>query len=258
MKLSIIAHRGAKGMAPENTLAAARLAHTQGADMWELDVGLSRDNVPMVLHDESLLRTSNVAVIPAFVHRHPWLLEQLTLAELRGLDAGAWFGAEFAGEKLPTLREALQLSAELEFPVNIELKDYGCSAAALRCVVDQTIGLIADLDMPELVLISSFSQNCLRLVKAGAAHLKLAVLVETGDMGDLLEACLNLGAVAAHPDSALVTPAGLAALREARLDVNIWTVNCAEEANKLAGWGATGLITDYPLQCREWLAAHEK
>lgn len=258
MKLSIIAHRGAKGMAPENTLAAARLAHAQGADMWELDVGLSRDNVPMVLHDESLLRTSDVSAIPAFVHRHPWLLEQLTLAELRGLDAGAWFGPEFKGEGVPTLQEALELSAQLEFPVNIELKDYGCSAAALHSVVDQTIGLIAGLDMTELVLISSFSQNCLRLVKAGAPHLKLAVLVETGDMGDLLEACRSLGAAAAHPDSALVTPEGLAALRDAKFDVNVWTVNKAEEATRLAALGATGLITDYPLQCREWLAAHEK
>ncbi len=258
MKLNIIAHRGAKGMAPENTLAAARLAHAQGADMWELDVGLSRDNVPMVLHDESLLRTSNVAVLPAFVHRHPWLLEQLSLAELRGLDAGAWFGPEFKGERLPTLREALELSVQLDFPVNIELKDYGCSAVALRSVVDQTIGLIAELDMAEIVLISSFSRNCLRLVNAGAPHLKLAVLVETGDMDDLLEACLNLGAAAAHPDSVLVTPKGLGALREAGLAVNIWTVNCAEEAARLAAWGATGLITDYPLQCREWLTAHKE
>ena len=253
MNLNIIAHRGAKGMAPENTLAAARLAKAQGADMWELDVGLSRDGVPMVLHDESLLRTSNVAIIPAFVHRHPWLLEQFSLAELRGLDAGAWFGAEFKGEGLPTLQEALKLSAELNFPVNIELKDYGCSPAALRSVVDQTIGLIAGLDMAELVLISSFSQSCLRLAKAGAPHLKLAVLVETGDMDDLLEACLNLGAVAAHPDSVLVTPEGAAALREAGLEVNVWTVNSATEAAKLAAWGATGLITDYPLQCRQWL-----
>lgn len=255
MNLSIIAHRGAKGMAPENTLASARLAHAQGADMWELDVGLSRDNVPMVLHDESLTRTSNVAIIPAFVHRHPWLLEQFSLDELRGLDAGSWFKPEFKGEGLPTLEEALELSARLKFPVNIELKDYGCSQAALHSVVDQTIGLIARLDMAELVLISSFSQNCLRLVKAGSAHLKLAVLAETGDMTDLLEACHALGAVAAHPDSVLVTPEGLAALREAGLQVNVWTVNDAAEARRLAEAGATGLITDYPLQCRQWLGA---
>ena len=108
MDLTIIAHRGAKGMAPENTLAAAHLAHRQGADMWELDAGLSRDNVPMVLHDEGLLRTTDVSVLPAFVHRHPWLLDQLSLAELRGLDAGSWFGPEFKGEALPTLEEALK------------------------------------------------------------------------------------------------------------------------------------------------------
>ena len=255
MDLTIIAHRGAKGMAPENTLAAAHLAHRQGADMWELDAGLSRDNVPMVLHDEGLLRTTDMSVLPAFVHRHPWLLDQLSLAELRGLDAGSWFGPEFKGEALPTLEEALALSAQLNFPVNVELKDYGCAPAALSSVVDQTIGLIAGLDMAELVLVSSFSQNCLRLVKERAPHLKVAVLTETGDMDDLLEACMALKAVAAHPDQALVTPEGVARLREAGLAVNVWTVNTAERARELAVLGATGLITDYPLQCREWLAA---
>ena len=255
MSLTIIAHRGAKGMAPENTLAAARLAHKQGADMWELDAGLSRDNIPMVLHDESLLRTTDVSVTPAYVHRHPWLLDQFTLAELRGLDAGSWFAPEFRGEGLPTLAEALELSKQLGFAVNVELKDYGCAPASLRSVVDQTLEFIAWLDMAELVLISSFSQNCLRLVKERAPHLKVAVLAETGDMNDLLEACLDLKAAAAHPDQLLVTPEGMARLREAGLAVNVWTVNTAEEAQRLAALGATGLITDYPLQCREWLAA---
>lgn len=254
MDVSIIGHRGAKGMAPENTLAAARLAQAQGADMWELDVGLSRDGVPMVLHDESLMRTSNVAIVPAFVHRHPWLLEQFTLAELRGLDAGAWFDPAFTGEGLPTLQEALALSAQMNFPVNVELKDYACPAASLRAVVRGTLELIARLDMAELVLISSFSKNCLHLVKAGAPHLKLAVLAETGDCHDLRHDCLELGACAAHPDCALVTPQGLTALREANLAVNVWTINSATEARRLAELGATGLITDYPLQCREWLA----
>ncbi len=253
MEPTIIAHRGAKGMAPENTLAAARLAQLQGADMWELDVGLTRDGVPMLLHDESLLRTSDVAIRPAFVHRHPWLLEQFTLAELRDMDAGAWFAPEFKGEPLPTLEAALALSAQLNFPVNIELKDYGCPPAALRAVVEGTVELVARFDLAELVLVSSFSQNCLRLVKARAPHLKLAVLAETGDCDDLLQACRELGAEAAHPGSDLVTREGVACLREAGLDVNAWTVNSTDKARRLVACGVTGLITDFPLQCREWV-----
>lgn len=251
--IAIIAHRGAKGMAPENTLAAARLAHSQGADMWELDVGLSRDGIPMILHDDSLPRTTDVAVRPAFVHRHPWLMEDFTLAELRELDAGSWFAPEFTGEPLPTLEEALRLSAALNFPVNVELKHYLGSGQNPRQLVENSLAIIARLDMAELVLISSFSHECLRLTRKIAPHLKVAVLDESGDLGALSSACRELGAVAAHPWADLLAPGDIARLRDAGFAVNTWTVNTVEDARRFAAEGAAGLITDYPLQCREWL-----
>lgn len=253
-KISIIAHRGAKGMAPENTLTAATLAHSQSADMWELDVGLSRDGVPMILHDDSLLRTTNVAARLDFVHRHPWLMEDFSLSELRTLDAGVWFAPEFTGEPLPTLEEALRLSASLNFPVNVELKHYLGSGEDPRPLVENSLSIIARLDMAELILISSFSHECLHLTRQAAPHLKLAVLDENGDLDGLTAACRELAAVAAHPWGDLTTPEDIARLRDAGLAVNVWTVNTPEDARRFADAGAAGLITDYPLQCREWLA----
>ncbi len=250
MSIKIIAHRGASGSAPENTLAAARLAHAQGADMWELDVGLTADRIPMLLHDESLFRTTNAAVCPAFVHRHPWLLERFTLAETQTLDAGVWFGPAYKGEPLPSLEDALKLSAELNFPVNVEIKAYFGLPAQTLALTEAVLALIAHLDLAELVLISSFSLDCLRLVCRQASHLPLAVLAERGDEADLHAACLEVRATAAHPGSHLVSADGLARLREAGLEVNVWTVNNAEKGRELAGLGASGLITDYPARLR--------
>ena len=86
-----IAHRGNRSLAPENTLAAARKGLAAGADMWELDVAMSADGIPYLIHDDTLERTSNVAEI--FPERGPWPTHAFTLAELRQLDFGTWFNA---------------------------------------------------------------------------------------------------------------------------------------------------------------------
>jgi glycerophosphoryl diester phosphodiesterase len=113
-KKLLIAHRGASAYAPEHTLAAYRLAIQQGADYVEQDLAVTKDGVLICLHDESLERTTNVeeifperATVNAATGRRTWLAIDFTLAEIKQLDAGGWFGAAFAGERVPTWDEAV-------------------------------------------------------------------------------------------------------------------------------------------------------
>jgi len=139
-KVFNIAHRGARSLAPENTISAARKALEVGADGWELDVQMSRDKKMVVIHDENLVRTSNVKEI--FPHREPWLVRDFTLKELQELDFGSWFNEtdpfeqiaagnvskeeqrSFAGVKILSLEEALEFTKKSKWKVNIEIKSF--------------------------------------------------------------------------------------------------------------------------------------
>ncbi len=136
--VKVIAHRGARSLAPENTLAAARKAHELGADLWETDVAVTADDHLVLMHDDAMTRTTNVAEL--FADRVPAAFSTYSLAEIRSLDAGSWFErddpfgqvaagavssaqlAQFAGEKVPMLKEAFELTLELDWFLNLELK----------------------------------------------------------------------------------------------------------------------------------------
>ncbi|MCW2902512.1 MAG: glycerophosphodiester phosphodiesterase [Streptosporangiaceae bacterium] len=105
-KVANVAHRGASSYAPENTMAAFRLAQTQGADMFEADVQQTKDLELILMHDTTLARTTNAEEI--FPDRAPWQISEFTLAEIRRLDAGSWFEQRFQGEPVPTLAETLR------------------------------------------------------------------------------------------------------------------------------------------------------
>ncbi|MFI7611276.1 glycerophosphodiester phosphodiesterase [Nonomuraea terrae] len=105
--VEVIAHRGGSAYAPENTLAACALARAQQADMCEFDVQQTKDRRLVLMHDETLARTTNVEQV--FPGRSPWRISDFTLAEIRRLDAGSWFSARHRGERVPTLREAIDL-----------------------------------------------------------------------------------------------------------------------------------------------------
>ena len=171
---TLVAHRGASAYAPENTLAAYRLAVEMGADFVEQDLHVTRDGVLICLHDGSLERTTNVAavfpnrsteVVVDGKVRKTWIANDFTLAEIKRLDAGSWFGARFAGERVPTFDEAVALVkgkaglyAELKTPefylqrsVNVErLMESALDRNVLR-------GPRADVRTP--IVLQTFSQN---------------------------------------------------------------------------------------------------
>lgn len=224
----VIAHRGASGTRPENTLAAFRRALELGADMVELDVQLTRDGEVVVIHDRSLERTTD-GVGP---------LAARTLAELRMLDAGAWFDPRFAGERVPTLAEVV---AAVPLAINVELKpdgDDGLEGRALAVV--EAAGAL------ERVVFSSFEMAALERLRARSRSAELAVLWETAPISEAVARCRRVAARALHLRKDRVRAAVLATAAAAELQVRVWTVNERAEMERLAAAGVDAIFTDYP------------
>ncbi len=264
----IIAHRGARSSAPENTLAAADCALRQGAQMWELDVCLTADGIPVVMHDDSLQRTTDISRRPEFAGQAPWRVCDLTLDETRRLDAGSWFAASdpfgtvaaheisdhqlasYVGCRLPTLEEALHFTREKDWTVNVEIKDHARLKGHSR-VTASVVEMIRSCDMVERVLLSSFQHQYLAEARTRLPQLARAVLVEGTRPADPLELCRAYAATAYHPAAALVTKEDVARLRTAGIHVNVWTVNDVETIDELTVMGVSGLITDFPARTRQ-------
>lgn len=260
----VIAHRGARGHAPENTLEAAALGYAVGADLWELDVNYSSDGQLIVMHDDTLVRTTNVQHL--FPSRPSYRVCDFTLDELKTLDAGSWyaerdpFGRIAAGDvtepctglRVPTLEEALKLTQKLDWAVNVEIKDHA-HLIGHTTVTEAVVTLIHRLDMVERVILSSFQHQYLRESRVLLPALPTGALVETVRPSEPVALCRELGVVAYHPDRLILTPGDIAALREAEIAVNVWTVNDMDEARRLINEGATGIITDFPAACLSML-----
>ncbi len=263
-----IAHRGARSLAPENTIAAARAGHAIGADMWELDVAVTADGELVVLHDNTLLRTSNAPEV--FPERAPWAIHTFTLAELRRLDFGSWFNQEdpfgqiaagvvsaemqrsYVGEPIPTLRDALVFTLENDWTVNVEIKD-ATNLPGDKDVVEKVVALIEELGMTAQVLISSFNHSYLVRVKAANTNIVTAALVGR-PVEDPVALVQGLGAQGYNPDADWFRPETIPAMRAAGVEVYIWTVNDAEVMRVLTANQATGIISDFPQRVKEVLA----
>jgi glycerophosphoryl diester phosphodiesterase len=261
----ILAHRGARSLAPENTLAAARAAHGAGAHGWEFDVSLTADGLPLLIHDDTLSRTSNARRV--YPGRRPWRVADFSWQEIQALDFGFWFEdsdpfgqiaagrvsrqelARFKGEPATSLAQALAFSQEQGLLVNLELKDLGSrpsgpDPAAL------VAGMVAEMGMLETVLVSSFNHAYLRTVAALQPELALGVLVRQR-IKDPLGLVRELGASSYHPRENRINQAQLRELAAAGIAVIPWTVNQPSQARALFAAGASGIITDYPQLMKE-------
>lgn len=224
----VIAHRGASGTCPENTLVAFVRAAALGAHMVELDVQVTRDGEVVVMHDWTLERTTDGV----------GAVRDRTLAEMRQLDAGAWFGPHFRGTRVPTLAEVL---AAVRLPVNVELKpvgDDGLEGRALAVV--ESAGALAR------VVFSSFDEGALERLRARSADSSLAVLWNSGPVADAVARAERVAARALHLRKDCVTPQALAAAAAAGLAVRAWTVNERGEMDRLVAAGVEGIFTDFP------------
>ena len=232
----VLGHRGASKYAPENTLAAFRLALEQRADGLELDVILSADGVPVVIHDDTLDRTTN--------GHGP--VSRLTLAELKKLEAGypARFGEQFPTERIPTLAEVFDACGD-QLVINIELK-YDRSPG--RQLAGRVVDLIHVHHRQDRVIVSSFQFSSLGRVKALDRDLPVGLLYMTPIFGPRLAQCVagRLPHEAHHPPAAGLTTQQVAWYHQHGLRVNAWTVDDEPEMRRLALAGVDGLITNRP------------
>jgi glycerophosphoryl diester phosphodiesterase len=259
-KILNIAHRGARSLAPENTLSAARKALEIGADLWELDVALTSDGVPFIVHDDTLARTSNVKQL--FPERQPFTNHLFSWNDVQKLDFGSWFVAtdpfkqiaagkvtqaeqtSYRGEKAPTLREALAFTKEHNWRINVEIKDLSGTPGDAT-VAEKVVALIDDLGMADRVLISSFNHTYLERVKKANPKIATGALVEKADP-DPIALLKRLNAQAYNPRVGAISPSEIGKIRDAGFDVYIWTVNDEATMKQLVDAHASGIFTDFP------------
>lgn len=233
----VIAHRGSSLGAPENTLIAFQNALDENANAVEFDVHVTRDGVPVVIHDFTLGRTTNVSGNP--------LVRETDYAQIRDLDAGSWFDPAFAGEHVPTLEETILL-IENQATLYLELKVHDDD------LNDYVINLLTEHDLIDNTVIMSFNQSTLRDLKRLDSDIETLLLVSTffGDIQPLL----NLDYVDHYgiEVSFLLRNQGyIDRIQQAGKYVHVWTVNDAERIERATELGVDGIITDDPVLARE-------
>ncbi len=231
----VFAHRGASADAPENTMAAFRLAAEQGADGLELDVHMSRDGQLVVIHDETLQRTT----------RASGLVVQRTAAELSSVDAGKRFPA-YKGEPVPKLEEVLELVRDAGLQVNIELKSGRTPYLGME---KEAVRLVRRFGLESCTVFSSFAHTRLSKLKELAPEIETAVLFKHS-IPNLSAYVRSLGAGSLHPHYRIVTPDLIETARQLGLSVRPYTVDKPKVMQRMAELGADALITNVPAVMR--------
>jgi glycerophosphoryl diester phosphodiesterase len=225
-----IAHRGASGYAPENTLAAFRRAIALGVSFIETDLHLTRDAHFVALHDESVNRTTT--------GQGP--IQTMTLAEVRRLDAGSWFGSEFMGERVPTLLEILEFARKNDVVFYLELKPNGFWGGE-----HALISALRDAGQIARVVIISFDPGILEGLRRFEPTLMTGLLFDH-QTEDAFAQTLAIGARQIAMRGDLVTPNFLREAHQRDLQVVCWTVNNPAHMRLLASAGVDGIMSDYP------------
>ncbi|RXZ79217.1 glycerophosphodiester phosphodiesterase [Paenibacillaceae bacterium] len=222
--VKIVAHRGWSGKAPENTISAFKLAMTDPDIPYiELDIHLSKDGVPVVIHDHTLERTTNGR----------GLVKDYTLEQLRQMDAGSWFAPEFAGEQIPTLNEVLEL-IKGRCMLHAELKVMGDEYEGIEAAV---IASIMRLGMQDEVILSSFDHDSMKRAHELNPSIK-TVLILLGKSTLIMEQLRHTGATGLSIHYAFVTRPLVEEMTAHGIDLGLWTI---DEPDTLAA-----IIAQYP------------
>ena len=238
--LDVIAHRGASGYAPETTLASYRLALQMKVDYLELDLQMSADGELIAIHDTLVDRTTN----------SKGAVGEKTLAELKALDAGSWFNrvfpdkarSEYAGEKIPTLEEIIELTKPTTAGLYIELKSPELYPADFEA---RLLSILRRHKFEKRVLVQSFNARSIEKMKSLDAGIRTALLVSNQSI-DPIEATLKVQANELAISYELLTPDIVKRARDKGLAITVWTVDEVDAMKRMIELGVDRIITNYP------------
>jgi glycerophosphoryl diester phosphodiesterase len=230
----IIAHRGASGHSPENTLAAYERAVQLGAGFIETDLHLTRDAQFVAIHDPTLERTTNGR----------GSVRDFTLAELRRLDAGKWFDRDFMGQRIPTLDEILDFARKNDVIFYLEVK-YDAAWGMHHSLM----AALQNAQNAARTIVISFDQTTLAALRRVDASIMMGLLGDEPG-ADYVKDALELGARQLCPQSSLVTPDLVERAHGADLQVATWTVDDVEEMRRMIAAGVDGIMTNFPDRLR--------
>lgn len=234
LPVMVIAHRGFSGAAPENTLAAFQKAMEVGSDIIELDIHLSQDGKVVVIHDETLERTTY----------GQGKVVDYTLKELKKFDAGSWFGQKFSGERIPTLKEVLEL-AKGRILINIEIKNPTPGQYSITDLAYRALREVKKAGMINQVIFSSFNPASLERIKKREPRGWVALLYHKS-WNSLQEVKGGNDYSVLNLRNAYLTKDKIAKIHKEGMKVNVYTVNFEEEMEQFIRWGINGIITNHP------------
>lgn len=230
----VVGHRGAAGHAPENTIAGLRKAAALGATWVEFDVVLTGDGVPVLLHDDTLDRTTNGT----------GNIADMNLDEIRSLDAGSWFSKDFASERIPTLAEVIPLLESLGLGANIEIKPTDGREAETGRIVAEFVAA-AWPNTLRAPLFSSFRPEAVAAAQAAAPAIPRGLLLRRLREG-WQDQARRLDCVSIHCNQRYIRRDDAAQVRDAGYRFLAYTVNDGKRARQLFDMGVESVFSDYP------------
>ncbi|MCG8371903.1 MAG: hypothetical protein MI700_00125 [Balneolales bacterium] len=233
----VIAHRGASAYAPENTHSAFKLAIEMNAEMIELDLLLSKDGIPVIIHEDPLERTTNGTGNTS----------DFTLNELKKLDTGSWFSSEYEGEPFPTLDEFLAYVDDV-IAVNIEIKSEAVTDNAEGGIVDKALALVKKYELEDQVIFSSFDYRVMIHLEELDPTIPKAILYDSKKSGSLLPSQLveKYKVDAFNCSYRELTEEWIEDLKANDIPFFVYTVNEEELMKQMINAGAAGIFSDKP------------
>ncbi|MBN1881484.1 MAG: glycerophosphodiester phosphodiesterase [Deltaproteobacteria bacterium] len=227
-----VAHRGDPLVKPQNTESAFRSALAYDIDMIETDINQTKDGVPVIIHDQSVDHLSDGT----------GLVADMTLAQIKKLDFGSWMSEAFAGERIMTLDELLELIGNTDVALNLEIKS---GPIVYPKIAENALSRIHDHAMSNRVIISSFDHRLVKTIKSIDPKVMTAILYHAG-LIDHIAPAKNALADGIHPEHGTVTGELIDAAKDAGLFVNTWTVDDAGRMRELRDMGVSGIISNLP------------